>query len=194
MRCRRVVAGGHLQIEHRRQQILGQHGPHAARQRFRAARCRRSSRSEHPGCPRRRDAAGSAPPGRASRPSAWPISASEPVPDVKRTLTPREAYADARNAFDQGVSSPSTKALGAIHRECLGVGRQPFHRQPQAHRFLDRALRQHAAAAGLCADQDGKRVQRRKARHAHRGLHLGEAAQRGLSCIGRQQRRVLACW
>ena len=51
---------------------------------------------------------------RASRysieqPSAWPISASEPAPEVKRTLTPRDAYAEARNAFDQGVSSPSTK-------------------------------------------------------------------------------------
>ena len=51
---------------------------------------------------------------RASRysieqPPAWPISASEPPPEVKRTLIPRDAYADARNAFDHGVSSPSTK-------------------------------------------------------------------------------------
>ena len=28
---------------------------------------------------------------------------------MNRTFTPREAYAEARNAFDQGVSSPSTK-------------------------------------------------------------------------------------
>jgi hypothetical protein len=51
---------------------------------------------------------------RASRysidfPCDSPISASEPPPEVKRTLIPREAYAEARNAFDQGVSSPSTK-------------------------------------------------------------------------------------
>ncbi len=37
------------------------------------------------------------------------MSASEPPPDVNRTLTPRDAYAEPRNAFDQGVSSPSTK-------------------------------------------------------------------------------------
>ena len=37
------------------------------------------------------------------------MSASEPVPDVKRTLTPRDAYAAPRSAFDHGVSSPSTK-------------------------------------------------------------------------------------
>jgi hypothetical protein len=50
---------------------------------------------------------------RASRysidlPSDSPISASEPPPDVKRTLIPRDAYAEPRNAFDHGVSSPST--------------------------------------------------------------------------------------
>src|SRR3954470_6673193 len=48
---------------------------------------------------------------RASResidlPSDSPMSASEPPPEVKRTLTPRDAYAEARNAFDHGVSSP----------------------------------------------------------------------------------------
>ena len=35
------------------------------------------------------------------------MRASEPVPEVKRTFTPRDAYAEARNAFDYGVSSPS---------------------------------------------------------------------------------------
>jgi hypothetical protein len=39
-------------------------------------------------------------------PSEWPINASDPLPDVKRTLMAREAYAEARKAFDQGVSSP----------------------------------------------------------------------------------------
>src|SRR5205823_8298804 len=42
---------------------------------------------------------------RASRysidfPSAPPINASEPPPDVNRTLTPRDAYVAARNVFD----------------------------------------------------------------------------------------------
>src|SRR2546430_5246711 len=45
---------------------------------------------------------------RASRqsiehPPACPISASEPPPLVKRTLIPRDAYAEARKPFDQGV-------------------------------------------------------------------------------------------
>ena len=50
---------------------------------------------------------------RASRysidlPSDSPMSASDPAPDVKRTFTPRDAYAEPRKAFDHGVSSPST--------------------------------------------------------------------------------------
>ena len=48
---------------------------------------------------------------RSDFPSDSPISASEPPPDVNRTLTPREAYAEARSAFDHGVSSPSTKTF-----------------------------------------------------------------------------------
>src|ERR1043166_4760680 len=63
---------------------------------------------------------------RASRynieqPCAWPISASEPVPDVKRTLTPREAYADARKAFDQGVSSPSVNVGSVPYTESVSA-------------------------------------------------------------------------
>src|SRR6266571_6017100 len=55
---------------------------------------------------------------RASRysidlPSAWPISASEPPPEVNRTLTPREAYADASSAFDQGVKVRYTSGGGS---------------------------------------------------------------------------------
>lgn len=41
-------------------------------------------------------------------PSALPICTSDPVPEVKRILIPREAYAAARNDLDHGVSSPST--------------------------------------------------------------------------------------
>jgi hypothetical protein len=50
----------------------------------------------------------SAPRGRTSSASAPPISASAPPPDVTRIFIPREAYALVRNAFDHGVSSPST--------------------------------------------------------------------------------------
>ena len=55
------------------------------------------------------------------QPSLWPISASEPVPEVKRTLTPRLAYAEARNAFDQGVSSPSSNAWSVPYTESVSA-------------------------------------------------------------------------
>ena len=50
---------------------------------------------------------------RASRysidlPSAPAISTSAPAPDDTRIFMPRDAYAEVRNALDQGVSSPST--------------------------------------------------------------------------------------
>ncbi len=62
----------------------------------------------------------------------------------------------------------------------------------QAERLFHRALGEHAAAAGLAADQNGQRVEGRVAGHAHGGLDLGEAAQHGLGRIGGQQGRVLA--
>src|SRR3954447_23772192 len=63
---------------------------------------------------------------RASRysidlPSDSPISASEPPPEVKRTLTPREAYAEARNAFDHGVSSPSTNTASVPYTDSVSA-------------------------------------------------------------------------
>jgi len=45
--------------------------------------------------------------------------------------------------------------------------------------------------AGLRADEDRDRVQRRIPRDAHRRLDLGEAPRRRLGCVGREQRRVV---
>ncbi len=55
------------------------------------------------------------------RPSALPICTSEPVPEVNRILIPREAYAAARNAFDYGVSSPSTNTDSVPYTEMVSA-------------------------------------------------------------------------
>jgi hypothetical protein len=49
------------------------------------------------------------------------MSASDPVPEVKRTFTPRDAYAAPRKAFDQGVSSPSTKTGSVPYTESVSA-------------------------------------------------------------------------
>ena len=81
--------------------------------------------------------------------------------------------------------------LGAVHRQRLRIGDEPLDRELEVAALLDRALRHHARPAGLRADQDRDRVQRRVAGDADRGLHLGEAARRRLGGVGGEQRRVL---
>ena len=64
-----------------------------------------------------------------------------------------------------------------------------------ASRRLSRSSTAHCVitpgAPGLRADQQRHGVERRVARHADRRLAFGEAAQRGLGRVGREQRRVL---
>ena len=111
---------------------------------------------------------------------------------MNRTLTPRDAYAEARNAFDHGrVVAVHEHGLGAVHRQRLRVGDEPLDRELEVAPLLDRALGHHAGAAGLRADEDRDRVQRRVARDADRRLHLGEAARGRLGGVGGEQRRVL---
>ena len=125
-------------------------------------------------------------------PSDSPISASEPPPEVKRTLTPREAYAEREERLrPRRVVAVDEHRLGAVHRQRLGVRDEALDREPQVQPLLDRALRQHAGPAGLRADEDRDRVQRRVARDADRRLELGEAARRRLGRVGGEQRRVL---
>ena len=54
-------------------------------------------------------------------PSAWPICTSEPVPEVKRILRPRDAYADAKKPLDQGVSSPSVNTSSVPYTEMVSA-------------------------------------------------------------------------
>ena len=111
---------------------------------------------------------------------------------MNRTLTPRDAYAEPRNAFDHGVSSPSTNTGSVPYTDSVSAYvTRPCIAEPQVQPLLDRALRHHARPAGLRADEDRDRVQRRVARDADRRLDLGEAARRGLGRVGGEQRRVL---
>ena len=64
--------------------------------------------------------------------------------------------------------------LGAVDRERLGVGDEPADRELEVPALLDRALRHHARATGLRADEQRDRVQRRVPRDADRRLELGE--------------------
>ena len=81
--------------------------------------------------------------------------------------------------------------LGAVDGQRLRVGDETADRELEVAPLLDRALRHHAGAAGLRADEERDRVQRRVARDADRRLHLGEAAPRRLGRVGSEERRAL---
>src|SRR6516164_11128696 len=53
--------------------------------------------------------------------SAPAISTSAPAPDETRIFMPRDAYAEVRNALDQGVSSPSTNTCSVPYRETVSA-------------------------------------------------------------------------
>ena len=111
---------------------------------------------------------------------------------MKRTLIPRDAYAEARKRLRPGrVVAVDEHRLGAVDRERLRVRGDALDRELQRPPLFDRALRQHARPPGLGADEDRHRVQRRVARDADRRLDLGETARRRLGGVGREQRRVL---
>ena len=81
--------------------------------------------------------------------------------------------------------------LGAVDGERLGVGDEAADRELEVASLLNRALRHHAGATGLRADENRERVQRRVARDADRRLDLGEPAAGGLGRVGGEQRRAL---
>ena len=189
----RVVARRAFQPQHRRQQVLGQHAAHTAGQRFRQRDAGDGSVLHAlAACSLRyQQAAGLQIEHRAllgvahQRLRAGPgseayLDAAAGVGGGQKGLRPRRVV-----AVDKG-------ALAAVDRERLRVGGQPLDAQAQPERLLDRALGEHAAAARLRADENGQRVEGRGARHAHRRLDLGEAAQRRLGRVRGQQRRVLA--
>ena len=67
---------------------------------------------------------------------------------MKRTLTPRDAYASCEERLRPGrVVSVDEDRLGAVDRERLGVGDEALDRELKVPPLLHRALRQHARAA-----------------------------------------------
>ena len=81
--------------------------------------------------------------------------------------------------------------LGAVHRERLRVGHEPADRELEVPPLLDRALGHHARSPGLRADEERERVERRVARDADRRLELVEPAPRRLGGVGREEGRAL---
>ena len=81
--------------------------------------------------------------------------------------------------------------LRAVDRQRLGVRDETADRELEVAPLLDRALRHHSRPAGLGADEERERVERRIARDADGRLDLGEAAPRGLGGVGGQERRAL---
>ena len=111
---------------------------------------------------------------------------------MKRTFTPRDAYAEREERLrPRRVVAVDEHRLGAVDRQRLGVRDEALDREPQVEALLDGALREDAGPSRLGADQDRDRIQRRVARDADGRLDLGEAARRSLGRVGREQRRVL---
>ena len=90
-----------------------------------------------------------------------------------------------------GVVAVDEDGLGPVHREGLGVGDEPADGELEVPPLLDRALRQHPGPAGLRADEERDRVQRRVAGDADGRLDLGEPASRRLRRVGGEQGRAL---
>jgi len=86
-----------------------------------------------------------------------------------------------------GVVTVDEHGLGAIDRHRFGICGDAAHAELQLCGFFQRALRDHAAAAGLRADQEAQGREWGIARHADRVLHLREAVEAGLSAIGRDE-------
>ena len=188
----RVVAGGDLEVEPRSEHVLGQHLA-------RAARHRQRERDARDGAVLNTLRAGGAHERKAARLEVehrlalglahqrlGAAARGEPNLDPARRVGRRQERLRPRR-----VVAVDEDRLGAVHRQRLGVGDEAEDREPEVEPLLDRALRQDPRPAGLAADQDRDRVQRRVARHADGRLELGEAACRRLGRVGGEQRRVL---
>ena len=81
--------------------------------------------------------------------------------------------------------------LGSVDGQRLGVRDEAADRELEVPPLLDRALRHHARAARLRADEERDRIQRRVASDADGRLQLREAAPRRLGRVGREERRAL---
>ena len=192
MRGDRVVAGGDLEIEPGGEQVLGQDLAHAGgngederdagdRAVLDALRAGGADRRQAP-CLEVEDRSALRAPHQRLRATAGGEADLDPARGVRRgeeRLRPRCVVAVGEDR------------LGAVDGERLRVGHETANRKLEVSSLLDRALRHHARPAGLRADEQRDRVQRRVARDPHRSLHLGEAAGCSLGGVGGEQRRVL---
>ena len=111
---------------------------------------------------------------------------------MNRTLTPRDAYADAEERLRPGrVVTVHEHGLGSVHRERLRVGDEPADRELEIPPLLDGALRHHARPTCLRADEERDRVQGRVAGDAYGGLDLREPPPSRLRRVRCEQRRAL---
>ena len=187
-----VVAGGDLEVEPGGEDVLGED----------LARSRRDGERE-------RDArdgavlhplrAGGADGGEAARLEVEHGAALRVAHERLRAAAGGEAHLDAARGVGGGeqrlrpgrVVAVHEDRLGAVDGERLRVRHEPLDGELEVPPLLHGALGHDAGSAGLRADEDRERVQRRVARHTDRRLDLGEAAQGRLGGVGGEQGRVL---
>ncbi len=188
MRGDRIVSGGNLEVEPRGDHVLAEDRPGAARHREheRDARDRpvldalRTGRTHRGEAARleveHREALRVAHEGFGARARREPhLDAPGGVGGAQERLRPRRVV-----AVDED-------GLGAVHGQRLGVRDEAAERQLEVAALLHGALGHHTGPAGLRADQERDRVQRRVARDADRRLDLGEAAPCSLGRVGREE-------
>ena len=188
----RVVPGGDLEVEPRREHVLGEDRPRAAghREHERDARDRPVLDALRAGRAHDRDAA------------RLEVEHREPLRVAHQRLRPgarREAHLHAARRVrgreerlrPRRVVAVDEHGLGAVDGERLRVRHEPADRELEVPPLLDGALRHHPGPPGLRADEERDRVERRVAGDADRRLDLGEAAPRRLGGVGGEQRRAL---
>ena len=192
MRRDRVVAGGDLEVEPRRQHVL-------AEDRARPARHGEDERDAGDRAVLHALRAGGAHDSEAAR---FEVEHRETLRVAHERLRPGaggEAHLHAARRVGRAeerlrprrVVAVDEHGLGAVHGERLRVGHEAADRELEVAALLDRALRHRSRPSGLRADEERDRVQRRVARDADRRLHLGEAAPRRLGRVGGEERRAL---
>ncbi len=163
----RVVAGGDLEVEPGGDQVLGQDRARAAGQahRQRDARDGAVLHALRPAGAHEAEAA------RLEREHRAALAVAH---QRFRARARCETHLDTAAGVGRGeerlrpgrVVAVREGLVGAVHRERLGVGDESLDREPQIEALLDRALRHHAGAPRLRADEQGHGIERRVARDA----------------------------
>ena len=188
----RVVAGGDLEVEPRREHVLAQDRPGAARN------------GEHEGDAGDRPVLDSLRAGRAHGCEAARLEIEHRVSlrVAHERLRPgpgREAHLHAARGVRSAEERLRPRRVIAVHEHLLGAvdGQRLRIRDETADRELEipallhRALGHHARPAGLRADEEREGVERRVAGDADGRLDLRESAPRRLGRIRGEERRAL---